>query len=116
MLQYAIKVAITVLLVIAVTEAAKRSTLLGALLASLPVTSLLAFVWLYWDTGDAGRVAQLATSILWLVLASLVFFVAFPVLVNAGWRFWPSLAASLALTAAAYLAMAAALRRLGIGA
>jgi hypothetical protein len=46
MLEYAIKVAISALLIVAVTEISKRSTLLGAALASLPITSLLAFVWL----------------------------------------------------------------------
>lgn len=115
MLQYGIKVAITVLLVVAVTEVAKRSTFLGALLASLPMTSLLAFVWLYWDTGDAGRVADLAVAILWLALASLLFFIAFPLLIMAGWQFWPSLALSLVVTAAGYLAMASVLQRFGVG-
>lgn len=115
MLQYVIKVAVTCVLVIAVTEISKRSTLVGALVASLPVTSLLAFMWLYWDTGDATKVAELATSILWLALASLIFFVAFPVLVKAGVDFWSSLAAALVLTAMAYAGMAAVLQRLGIG-
>jgi hypothetical protein len=115
MLDYTIKVAISALLIVAVTEISKRSTLLGAALASLPITSLLAFVWLYWDTGNAERVAELATNILWLVLASLIFFVSFPILVKAGWQFWPSLFASLGLTATAYLAMTLVLKRLGIG-
>ena len=115
MLDYAIKVAISALLIVAVTEISKRSTLLGAALASLPITSLLAFVWLYWDTGDAGRVADLAINILWLALASMIFFVSLPVLLKAGWQFWPSLAVSLVLTATAYSAMAFVLRRLGIG-
>jgi hypothetical protein len=115
MLDYAVKVAITAVLVVAVTEISKRSTLLGAVLAALPMTSLLAFIWLYWDTGDAVRVANLATSILWLILASLVFFIALPVLIKTGWAFWPSLSLSLAITTIAYLAMTALLRHLGIG-
>jgi hypothetical protein len=115
MLDYAIKVAISALLIVAVTEISKRSTLLGAALASLPITSLLAFVWLYWDTGDAQRVAELATNILWLALVSMIFFVSLPVLIKAGWQFWPSLSVSLALTATVYLAMAFLLKRLGIG-
>jgi hypothetical protein len=115
MLEYAIKVAISALLIVAVTEISKRSTLLGAALASLPITSLLAFVWLYWDTGDAQRVAELATNILWLVLASLIFFVILPVLIKAGWPFWPSLSVSLIVTATAYAAMTLLLKRLGIG-
>jgi hypothetical protein len=115
MLDYAFKVAISALLIVAVTEISKRSTLLGAALASLPITSLLAFVWLYWDTGDAQRVAELATNILWLALVSMIFFVSLPVLIKAGWQFWPSLSASLALTATVYLAMAFLLKRLGVG-
>lgn len=115
MLDYAIKVAISALLIVAVTEISKRSTLLGAALASPPITSLLAFVWLYWDTGDAGRVADLATNILWLALVSMIFFVSLPILIKTGWQFWPSLSVSLALTAAAYLAMTFLLKRLGIG-
>jgi hypothetical protein len=115
MLDYAFKVAISALLIVAVTEISKRSTLLGAALASLPITSLLAFVWLYWDTGDAQRVAELATNILWLALVSMIFFVSLPVLIKAGWQFWPSLSVSLALTATAYLATTLLLKRLGIG-
>lgn len=116
MLQYAIKVAVTCAVIIAVTEISKRSTLLGALLASLPVTSLMAFVWLYWDTGDAGRVADLSVGILWLVLASLPFFVAFPTLIRAGVEFWPSLGLSLVLTAMGYGLAVFLLQRSGAGA
>lgn len=115
MLDYAVKVAISALLIVAVTEISKRSTLLAAALAALPITSLLAFVWLYWDTGDAGRVAILATNILWLALTSMIFFVSFPILIKSGWPFWPSLAASIVLTATAYLAVTLLLKRLGLG-
>ena len=113
MLQYAIKIVITCAIIVAVTEISKRSTLLGALLASLPVTSLMAFIWLYWDTGDARRIADLSTDILWLVLASLPFFVAFPVLVRAGVEFWPSLGLALLLAAVGYAGALMALQRLG---
>src|SRR5690606_7908473 len=98
MLDYGLKVGVSALVIVAVTEVSKRSTLLGAALASLPITSLMAFVWLYWDTGDAMRVANLAVAILWLVLASLIFFIALPLLIKAGWAFWPSLFVSLILT------------------
>lgn len=50
MTQYIIKVLITTALVVAVSEVAKRSTLIGGLVASLPVLSLLAMIWLYIDT------------------------------------------------------------------
>lgn len=111
---YAIKVAVTAIVVVAVAEIAKRSPIWAALLASLPLTSLLAFVWLYVDTGERERVAELAQGILWLVLPSLVLFVTLPLMLRAGWGFWTSLASSCAATAGAYLAMVWVLGRVGI--
>ncbi|HET9830560.1 MAG TPA: hypothetical protein VFP91_02570, partial [Vicinamibacterales bacterium] len=60
----------TALLVVAITELGKRSSFWGAVFASLPLTSLMAFVWLYVDTGDRQVVAALSSSIFWLVLPS----------------------------------------------
>lgn len=100
-----IKVLVTAILVVAISELAKRSSLAGALLASLPLTSLLALVWLYRDTGDALQAAQLARGIFWLVLPSLAFFLAFPAAIKSGWNFWPAMGAGVAVTLAAYAAM-----------
>ena len=114
MWQYLIKVAVTAVVVVAVAEIAKRSPVWAALLASLPLTSLLAFVWVYLDTGETEGVATLSHSILWLVLPSLVLFISLPLLLRAGWGFWVSLTSSCVATAAAYLAMVWLLGRLGI--
>ena len=114
MLATAIKVAVTALLVVAIAEVAKRSSLMGAVLASIPLTSVLAMIWLYADTGDAEKVAELATGIFWLVLPSLALFVALPLLLRAGWPFVPSLVASCALTVACYFLMLVILKRFGI--
>jgi hypothetical protein len=111
---YIIKVAVTAIVVVAISEIAKRSSVWAALLASLPLTSLLAFVWLYLDTGEPERVATLAHSIFWLVLPSLLLFIVLPLLLRAGWGFWPSLASSCVATAAAYVAMVWVLGRAGI--
>lgn len=115
MLEAVVKVLATSVLVVAIAEVGKRSTLLGALLASLPLTSLLAIVWLYAETRDSEKVASLAVSILWLVIPSLVFFVALPLLLRRGVAFVPSLAAAIGLTAACYGATLAVLKRLGPG-
>jgi len=114
MLENLIKVVITAALVVAVSEVAKRSSLAGAVLASIPVTSVLAMVWLYVDTGNAGKVADLAADIFWLVLPSLVLFITLPLMLRAGWSFAPSLAIACGLTVAAYLLMLAVLQRFGI--
>ena len=102
MWQYAIKVAITAAVVVAVAEISKRSSLWAAVLASLPLTSLLAFIWLYLDTGDAAKVASLSQGIFWLVLPSLPLFLVLPALLRHGWPFWPSLAAACGITVAGY--------------
>ena len=109
-----VKLVVTALLVVAISELARRSTLAGALLASLPLTSLLALIWLYRDTGDAAQAATLARGIFWLVLPSLAFFLAFPAAVRAGWSFWLSMGASVAVTLAAYGVMLGADRAFGL--
>lgn len=109
--QYIIKVALSALVIVAVSEIAKRNSFWAALLASLPLTSLLAFVWLHLETGDSERIAELSHGIFWLVLPSLVLFLLLPALLRAQWGFWPSLAASCAATAAAYGATAWLLAR-----
>lgn len=90
-------------LVVAVaSEAARRWTLVGAAIISLPLTSILALAWLYWDTRDGQQVIDLSWSILWVVVPSLVFFVALPLLMRAGIAFLPALLLACAITALAY--------------
>jgi hypothetical protein len=101
------KVLVTAILVIAISELGKRSTLAGALLASLPLMSLLALVWLYRDTGDALRAAQMASGIFWLVLPSLLFFLVFPFGVKAGWGFWPAMGAGIVASISGYASLLA---------
>lgn len=114
MLESILKVALTAILVVAAAEASKRSTVMGALLASLPLTSLLAMIWLWADTRDAEKIASFSTGIFWLVLPSLALFLALPWLLRKGYGFPLSLTASIALTVACYFAMLALLKRLGI--
>jgi hypothetical protein len=111
--EYVVKVAVTAVVVVAVTELGKRSSFWGAVLASLPLTSLLAFVWLYVDGGDGEAVAKLSRSIFWLVLPSLVLFLMLPVMLRS-WSFWPSLAAACVATVAAYFALVWVLGRLQV--
>lgn len=114
MLEQVVKVAVTSILVVVISEVAKRNTLAGAVLASLPLTSLLAMIWLYADTRDVEQVASLASGIFWLVLPSLVLFIALPVLLRHGVPFVPSLILSSALTVLGYFAQIKILERLGI--
>ncbi|MEQ1440433.1 DUF3147 family protein [Fontimonas sp. SYSU GA230001] len=114
MLYLILKFSISAAVVVAVSEIARRSSVFGALVASLPLTSLLAFVWLYRDTGDTAQIAALSGSIFWLVLPSLLLFVLLPVLLRAGLGFWLALLLSCVATAAAYGLMTLVLRRVGV--
>ena len=99
---YLIKIAITTILVVAITEIAKRNTFAGALVASVPLISLLAIIWLYIETNNTDRIIALSSSIFWLVIPSLVLFIALPILLKLGVHFYMSLGISVVLTIAAY--------------
>jgi hypothetical protein len=101
-------------IVAAASEVARRSSLLGAVLISLPLTSILALVWLYRDTTDTGEVAALSWSILFVVVPSVVFFVVLPLGLRAELGFWPSLVLACVATGLAYAGWLLAARRLGL--
>lgn len=111
---YLTKIVITTILIVAVSEIAKRSSMVAAILASIPLISVLAMVWLYFDTGNTEKVSDLAVSIFWLVLPSLVLFVALPVLLKNGMNFYLSLFIAIALTAFCYWLMVFMLNRYGV--
>ncbi len=114
MAYFILKVVISAAVIVAVSELSKRFSALGAFLASLPLVSLVAMIWLYIETGDREKVADLSTGIFWMVLPSLALFLLLPALLRAGWGFWSSLAAGCGVTAALYLAEVWLLDRLGI--
>ena len=73
----------------------KRSTFFGAILASIPLVSVMAMIWLYIDTNDSLQVVQLSKSIFWLVIPSLVLFITFPFFIRLQLSFYTALSASL---------------------
>ena len=91
MAYYVFKVAISALLIVAIAEISKRSSFIGALLASVPLVSVLAMVWLYVDTRDSDKVAALASGVFWLVLPSLALFIALPLMLKQGYNFYLSM-------------------------
>lgn len=91
-LQFLLKLAITVAVVLVASVVARRSGWLGALIASLPLTSLLVLVWLYADTRDPARVAALSMDIFWFVLGGLPFFVVLAFALRHGWHIGAALA------------------------
>ena len=105
MLYLAIKALISGAIIAAVSEIAKRSPGFGALVASLPLVSVLGMMWLWRDTHDPARMASHAGATFWFVLPSLPMFLLIPALLDRGVPFWGALAAGCLLTIALYLAM-----------
>jgi hypothetical protein len=97
-----IKFGLSAAVLVAVSEIAKRSSVWAALLASLPLTSLLAFIWLYLDTHDTQKVATLSSDIFWLVIPSLALFPTLAGLLRSGMSFWLAMACACAVTLLAY--------------
>ena len=114
MVYYALKVLISAGLVVLVSELSKRNTVAGAILASIPLVSVLAMIWLYADTRDTAQVAALSRGVFWLVLPSLTLFLLLPVLLQRGYGFYLSMAASIGATVVAYFVMLVAGRHFGL--
>ena len=114
MLYLLIKAALSGAIVAAVSEIARRYPTWGGLVASLPLTSLLAMLWLYRDTRNPEGVAELSASTMWFILPSLPLFVALPFLIRSGVGFWPSMAIVVVGTLGLYALMFWAAPRLGL--
>lgn len=103
----------TAAIVVLVSEAAKRSDKLGGFIAALPLVTILALVWLQLEQQPQDKIANHAWYTFWYVAPTLPMFLAFPwLLPRLG--FWPTLAASAALTLVCFALFAVALRRFGI--
>jgi hypothetical protein len=111
---YLIKIAITTILIVLISEISKKSSFVGALLASIPLISVMAMIWLYAETKDVQKVSDLATGVFWLVIPSLVLFISLPILLKYQVNFYLSLFLSIALTIFAYWIMVFVLNLFGI--
>jgi hypothetical protein len=105
MLYLAIKAAISGVIVAIVSEVAKRYPGFGALIASLPLVSVLGMMWLWRDKPDVPNMAAHVEATLWFVLPSLPMFLLMPWMLRHGMGFWPTLAIGCALTILLYLGM-----------
>lgn len=114
MMYFIVKSALSGVMVALVSEIAKRSPGLGALIVSLPLISVLAIIWLWRDTQDVVRIANHAEATFWYVLPSLPMFLLVPLLLRAGVGFWPALLAGCALTMVLYTAVVVIAAKFGI--
>lgn len=114
MLYLILKAALSGVIIATVSEIARRQPGFGALVASLPLISILGMIWLWRDTRDVTRMAAHVEATFWYVLPSLPMFLVVPALLRRGVGFWPALAAGCALTIGLYLALVALGPRFGV--
>lgn len=111
---YLLKIIVTTGLIVIISEIAKRSSLIGAVLASIPLVSVLAMLWLYIETKDVEKISSLSINIFWLVLPSLTLFITLPLMLQQGYNFYLSLSISVCLTALCYLLLVVMLNHFGV--
>jgi hypothetical protein len=105
MIPFVLKSIVSGVLIAAASTLAKRYPGVGALVASLPLVSVLGMMWLWQEKPDAANMAAHAGATFWYVLPSLPMFLLIPALLRHGVGFWPALVAGCALTVALYTAM-----------
>lgn len=105
MVYLVIKAALSGVIIAIVSEVAKRNPGFGALIASLPLISVLGMIWLWRDKPDVPNMAAHIEATFWFVLPSLPMFLLIPILLRNGMNFWLSLVAGCLLTIALYSTM-----------
>ena len=114
MAYYITKLIITSLLIVLISEIGKRHSLAGALLAAIPLVSILAMTWMYIDTHNSDAAVEFSKRIVWLIAPSMTLFIVFPILIKKGMGFYPSMLISVSLTIFAYYSVIFILGKLGI--
>lgn len=109
-----IKYAVTAGIVVLVSEIAKRTERLGALIGALPTVSILVILWLYLETRETEKIADYTRYSFWFVLPTLPMFLLMPWMLARGINFWLTLAACVALTVICFLLSAWLARRFGL--
>ncbi len=114
MTYYIVKLLITTFLIVLISEVSKRYSLAGALLAAIPLVSILAMTWMYVDTSDSTSAVEFSKRIVWLIAPSMTLFIAFPILIKKGMGFYPSMFISTAMTILAYYSVIFIVGKFGI--
>lgn len=99
---FLLKTLLTALIVAGVSELSRRFSFISAMLMALPLTSILAFCWIYYETRDAEKIIEMSYSVFWLVIPSLLFFLLLPLLLKLDIKFIPAMLISSATLAIIY--------------
>jgi hypothetical protein len=108
------KVLASAIIILVVNKVQLFSDRLSALLIALPLTSLLAMIWMHHAGQTSQRLANHAEGTFWFVLPTLPMFLILPWMLRNGWGFWTALASNCMITVAFFWVTVITLRRFGI--
>lgn len=108
------KVILTAVIILMVTKVQEYSDRLSALLIALPLTSLLAMIWMHRAGQSGDRIAGHAEGTFWFVLPTLPMFLILPWMLRSGWSFWPALAINCIITILLFWFTVVILRKFGV--
>lgn len=100
---FALKILFSAFIIALVTQLADSLPKVGALIKSLPITSLIVFIIMKYEGSSDQQIATMSWDILFMVIPSLILFVVIPVMINRGFTFYPSLIAATVVTGICYL-------------
>jgi hypothetical protein len=109
-----VKLLLSAAIIVIVNKVQLFSDRLSALLIALPLTSLVAMIWMHQGGQSPQRLANHAEGTFWFVLPTLPLFLILPWMLRAGWGFWPALMANCVLTTGFFWLTVVILRRFGI--
>ena len=109
-----IKIILSAIIIFIASEVGKKSIILGSIIVSLPLMSLLTISWLQIETKDTQSIISLSYNIFWLTLLSLSFFILFPYLLKKNISFGLSMGLSLFVMVSLFFIFASLLKRFGI--
>jgi hypothetical protein len=110
----AIKLVVTALLIVLISEISKRSSLAGAILAAMPLVSILAMTWMYIDTKETSAAVAFSQNIVWLIVPSMTLFIVFPLMIKRGFEFFTSMGVAIFMTFLAYYGVLFVVEKLGL--
>ena len=114
MVWYITKIIVSAGLIVLISEISKKLPLLGSLIASLPLVSVLGMIWIYGETKDVVRIADHAEGTFWYVLPSLPMFLLMPWMLRKGVSFSAVLSSGIVLTGLLYFIMTKVLAKFGM--
>jgi len=96
------------------SETAKRFPLWGAVMLSVPLTSLLTAIWLQIETKDSLKIALFLENVFWAHIPTLAFFILCPIMLKNGMNFWAAMGLSLVITSGIFFVYSMILKHFGI--